>query len=162
MPLYRRSVLWLSVHAVLIGLVIACGAPVSFTGEGTGTCSVSSDRPDDDLQIKANNPHQSKSTPTDIVGKGVIRCTVPATNVTLFVRLEKRSAGGRWLPAANPDNAKFVGTVRPGNKYTVQDTVACQAGTFRTAARGEGTLGDRRSTSAAWTYSQVVIDPCKS
>jgi hypothetical protein len=154
--------LCLAVHAVLVGQVIACGVPVSGSGEGSGKCSVSSDRPDDDLNIQANNPHRSKNTPTEIVGKGTIRCTVAATNVTLFVRLEKRSADGRWSPAVSPNNAEFIGAVVPGKKYTVQDEIACEAGTFRTAARGEGTLGGSRSASVAWTYSQVVTNPCES
>jgi hypothetical protein len=142
MSILRRAL----VVAVVLLSVTACGPAGS--SAGTGTC-----------KPRAENPHQSKGTPTDIVGKARITCTVAAEEVTLYVQLQEKT-NGKWQ-LFREGEPTTVRQVVIGKIYTAQAEAPCQRGTFRTAARGTGTLGGRRAGSMRWTYSQTVTDPCK-
>jgi hypothetical protein len=107
--------------------------------------------------VNVNNPHQSKGTPTDIVGKARISCTVAADSITLVVELQREQSGG-WT--SYPAVTRLVAPVTLGKTYTAQAFTTCIHGTFRTAARGQGVLHGVTSGSAAWQYSQAVTDPC--
>jgi len=130
--------------AVSMPTLSACGS--SF-GPGTGGC-----------RVTADNPHRSKNMPSDVVGKGKIVCDVPAADVFLYVQVE-REDGNQWVSVADGDQP-LIGVVEVGRSAVRQAAHPCEPGRFRTAARGEGTLGGQRSASVAWTYSQVVTDPC--
>jgi hypothetical protein len=135
----------------LIAVVVLTGVPVAGCGVlgigGTGGC-----------RVTADNPHQSK-TPTDIVGKARVTCSVAADEVMLTVRLE-RQVGDVWVAPQGNEDLRLAPIVA-GERYTVQQAIPCMPGTFRTAARGRGTLDGRPSQSVAWTYSRFVTDPCE-
>jgi hypothetical protein len=152
--------------AALLGTAASgCGALVP--GAGTGNCSINADNPLDGVQVRAENPHDSRGKPGWIVGKARITCTLAVDKVALKVRVEHRGSGGNWeLFAENADEegqeGTVFGSVAPGRQYTSQATNRCASGTFRTAARGYGILNGSRSASMSWEYSQVVTNPCKN
>jgi hypothetical protein len=139
-----RHQLWIAIVLLLTCATAGCGG-VDFGGSGT-------------CHITADNPHESKNTPGDIVGKARISCTVAADEVELTVRLELRS-GTDWVPIGT-GVSRIVHPVVVNEKYTAQDSTACAPGMFRTAARDSGTLNGRQAASVMWTYSQTMTDPC--
>jgi hypothetical protein len=124
-----------------------CAAPPSESpGKGTARCSV-----------QAHDPHESYGTPGTITGKVDVSCRPEIDSLTGYAKLQKRR-GDAWVDVAQADR-EVLGP-KSGRKYTITAAVVCQAGTFRTAGRGEGYLDGTRSGSAAWTYSKAVKNPC--
>ncbi|WP_159841255.1 hypothetical protein [Nocardia sp. CY41] len=73
--------------AVLLTTCVALPAADAAPGPGDANCHVDA--------VKAMNPHNSKGTPTDIVGKGSIKCTADIDSLYIDVELQRKE-GGNW------------------------------------------------------------------
>ncbi|WP_328393420.1 hypothetical protein [Nocardia sp. NBC_00416] len=117
-------------------------------GPGNAACQMEA--------VKAMNPHNSKGTPTDIVGKGSIKCTAAIDSLYIDVELQ-RKVGGSWQRVGGGHNEATKPAAN--TKIVAQGTARCEPGEYRTAARG-GVYGGVPSQSSAWKYSDTVVDPC--
>ena len=144
----RRVVAVCFAMAALASAAVAgCAVrPSESPGKGAARCSV-----------QAHNPHESYGTPGTITGKVDVSCRPKIDSLTGYAKIQKRQ-GKAWVDVASAD--RQVMSPKSGRKYTVTAALTCQAGTFRTAGRGEGYLDGTRSASATWTYSETVKNPC--
>lgn len=133
--------------AVIIMIApMSATACASFSVQGNARCAVS-----------AENPHNSKGTPSDIVGKSRFGCDTSIDSVTNIVRIEQ-SVNGRWTSVAQAE--RTVNRPAAGAQYTNQAALPCRKGQFRTASSGYGYYHGVKSQSSAWEYSQTVTNPC--
>ncbi|WP_433598373.1 hypothetical protein ACQPXH_21710 [Nocardia sp. CA-135953] len=128
---------------------VALPAADAAPGPGNAACQVEA--------VKAMNPHNSKGTPTDIVGKGSIKCTAAIDSLYIDVELQRKE-GGSWKRVAGGHNE--VTKPAAGTKLVAQGATTCADGEYRTAARGGGVYGGVPSQSSAWQYSDTVVNPC--
>jgi hypothetical protein len=134
--------------AGLASIVVAVGlGGCASTSAGNARCAV-----------RSNNPHNSKGTPTDIVGKAQFGCDTAIDSVTAVVKIQQK-VSGTWA-----DVSGLADRTQPAPKantqYVVQAAMACRPGTFRTASQGYGYYHGVRSQSTAWDYSAAVTNPC--
>ena len=104
-------------------------------------------------------PRRRTTTPSvHMVGKARYGCNANIDSVTAIVKIQKKVRSS-WVDVARGQQT----TNRPtaNKQYTVQATMGCQRGTFRTASQGYGYFKGVRSQSTAWDYSQTVTNPCK-
>ena len=134
--------------AMLVLVVAACASGCGSTtlAGGTGKCAMS-----------AENPHHSKGSPGWIVAKARYGCNIAADSVHADVVLQQYISGTWRTIARDSDNQT---PVVPNKQYTLQATVSCRSGSFRTATHGYGYLRGVKSASTAWDYSQTVTNPC--
>ncbi|MER7452692.1 hypothetical protein ABTW96_20660 [Nocardia beijingensis] len=137
------------VLAVLMTTCVALPAADAAPGPGNANCHVDA--------VKAMNPHNSKGTPTDIVGKGSIKCTADIDSLYIDVELQRKE-GGSWKRVAGGHNEATKPTA--GTKLVARGATTCADGEYRTAARGGGVYGGVPSQSSAWKYSDTVVNPC--
>jgi hypothetical protein len=138
------------VLAVLMTASVASPAADAAPGPGNANCHVEA--------VKAMNPHQSKGTPTDIVGKGSITCNQTIDSLYIDVELQRKE-GGQWRMVGTPGH-NDKDHPAAGAKLVAQGATTCADGEYRTAARGGGVYGGVPSQSSAWEYSDTVVDPC--
>lgn len=138
------------VLAVLMSTCVVLPAADAAPGAGNANCNVE--------PVKAMRPHNSKGTPTDIVGKGSISCTAAIDSMYIEVELQRKD-GGSWIRVGG--DRREIPRPAANTKYVAQGSTACRDGEYRTAARGGGVYGGVPSQSSAWEYSDTVVDPCK-
>ncbi|WP_225731590.1 MULTISPECIES: hypothetical protein [unclassified Nocardia] len=131
---------------VLITASVTSPAAGAQPGQGNANC-----------HVQANNPHNSKGTPSDIVGKGTVSCNQAIDSVFIEVELQ-RNEGGQWKKVSGGSNNKTG--PKANERLVAQATTLCAKGEYRTAARGGGVYGGVPSSSKAWEYSQSVTNPC--
>jgi hypothetical protein len=147
----------------IVAVVLACsdgrkGSPSVNQGENTA-CHVEA------LSITTDLPHQSRGTPTDIVGKVRVTCTGAIDSMTIEAKLQ-REDGGTWVDLPrSPNSTREVARVVADQKYTVQAEILCPADgsthNYRTGGMGKGVMGGKPAGSATWTYSKGVSVTCK-
>lgn len=109
--------------------------------------------------VRSDNPHGSKGTPGQMVGKTRYGCDQTIDSITVYVQIEQ-NVGGVWTVLARNGDGQTTPNPAAGATYTAQASSPCRSGEFRTASRGSGYYGGRPSGSMAWHYSQAVKDPC--
>ncbi|AHH16982.1 hypothetical protein NONO_c21840 [Nocardia nova SH22a] len=138
------------VLAVLMTTCVVTPAADARPGPGNANCHVEA--------AKAMNPHRSKGTPTDIVGKGSVTCSQGIDSLYIDVELQRKE-GGQWKTVGTPGHNE-KDHPSPGTKLVAQGATTCAAGEYRTAARAGGVYGGVPSQSSQWTHSDPVVDPC--
>lgn len=104
---------------------------------------------------RANNVHQSRGTPSDIVGKATGECTA-AVALQGYVEIQRKNRSGAWYSLKRTPFS-FVAT--PSKSFTRQAATRCQSGTFRTHSYVVGTFKGKSETRER--YSGETRNPCK-
>lgn len=110
-------------------------------------------------------PHQSKRTPSDMVGKAFLTCSKPIEQATIEVKIQRQIDAGRWVDHIHVPAKCGPFVMAGGTKQVCQATAPCPKDRpdtlFRTAARAEGVHEGKAAGMSEWKASNGVKVPCK-
>lgn len=143
--------------------VLAAVATCSIVAASLTGCSFSTGNAT--CEFKPHHPHQSTGTPTHMDGKATLVCKGDTSDIDWVEGTTKlqRLANGKWVDVANSAASRRIDTVKNGTKYTIMSSKStrCVAGTYRTAAKGQGKMAGVSAKSMSWQYSGSEKITCK-
>lgn len=124
---------------------------VSPTG-GVTSCSASAGNITCSFNVQY--AHESNGSPGYVDGKATLKCSGVVDYADVEVKLQKE-VNGSWQDVPGSTGTRHIQPVKANTGYVTMSggSIRCVPGTYRTAARGSGSLAGVGSRSFDWQYS---------